>query len=73
VDTVSSSWQDVILINFTTFSTYGRLTLPAGVKADGHVVWNDGNTYDPLQVAPALPLRFSIDPPTIFLPTIQRD
>ena len=71
VSTVSGTWQDAVLVNFTTFSTYARMTLPAGVKATGHVVWNDGSTYDPLQVAPALPLRFSTDPATVFLPTIQ--
>lgn len=69
VSTISTSWQDVVLINFTTNSTYAKMTLPAGVKADGYVVWNGGGTYDPLQVAPTLPLRFSVDPPTLFLPT----
>ena len=73
VSTVSNSWEDAVLINFTTFSTYGRLTLPESVKAEGYVVWNDAGTYDPLQVAPTLPLRFSTDPATIFLPNIQRD
>ena len=71
VSTISSSWQDVVLVNFTTFSTYAKMTLPAGVKADGYVVWNNGNTYDPLQVAPTLPLRFSSDPTTVFLPAVQ--
>ena len=73
VSTVSGSWQDVVLINFTTFSTYARMTLPAGVKAEGFVVWNNSGTYDPLQVAPTLPLRFSIDPPTVFLPTSHKN
>lgn len=73
VSTVSATWQDVVLVNFTTFSTYAKMSLPAGVKADGYVVWNNSSTYDPLQVAPTLPLRFSTDPPTVFLPTIQHD
>jgi hypothetical protein len=71
VSTISSSWQDVVLVNFTTFSTYAKMTLPAGVKADGFVVWNNGSTYDPLQVVPTLPLRFSSDPTTVFLPAVQ--
>ena len=73
VDTASSSWQDAILVNFRTSSAYGKLTLPPGVKADGYVVWNNGTTYDPLQIAPTLPLRFTADPATIFLPTVQGD
>jgi hypothetical protein len=71
VSTISASWQDVVLVNFTTSSTYAKMTLPAGVKADGFVVWNNGSTYDPLQVAPTLPLRFSSDPTTVFLPALQ--
>ncbi len=66
------TWTDPILINFTTSSTYARMTLPAGVKAEGYVAWNGGATYDPLQAVPTLPLRFSTDPLTIFLPTAQK-
>lgn len=73
VDTVANSWQDVVLVNFTTSSTYARMSVPAGVKADGYVVWNDAGTYDPLQVAPTLPLRFSTDPATVFLPTVSEE
>ena len=73
VSTVSWTWQDVVLINFTTASAYAKMTLPAGVKAEGYVVWNNATTYDPLQVAPTLPLRFSTDPSTVFLPSVQHD
>ena len=69
----SATWQDVVLINFRTYSTYARMTLPAGVKATGYVAWNGGSTYDPNQAVPVLPLRFSTDPATVFLPTIQKD
>lgn len=74
-DSVSGigTWNDVVLVNFTTSSTYGRMTLPDGVKADGYVAWNGGGTYDPLDAVPTLPLRFSIDPPTVFLPAAQRN
>lgn len=58
VSTISASWQDTILVNFTTFSAYGRLVLPRGVFAEGYVAWNGGATYDPLDVVPTLPLRF---------------
>ena len=58
VSTISASWQDTILVNFTTFSTYGRVILPRGVFVEGYVAWNGGATYDPLDVVPTLPLRF---------------
>jgi hypothetical protein len=73
VSSVSATWQDVVLVNFTTFSTYGTLELPDGVKAEAYVVWNNGSTYDPLQLAYTLPIRFSTDPATVFLPAVQRD
>ncbi len=73
VSTVSSTWQDVVWINFRTWSTYAKMTLPAGVKAEGYVVWNNASTYNPSQVAPTLPLRFSTDPSTVFLPSVQRN
>jgi len=58
VETISATWQDTILVNFTTFSTYGRIVLPRGVFAEGYVAWNGGATYDPLMEVPTLPLRF---------------
>jgi hypothetical protein len=73
VTTVASSWQDVVLVNFTTSSTYARMSLPEGVKAEAYVVWNDGGSYDPLQVAPTLNIRFSTDPATVFLPAVERN
>ncbi len=60
VTTVSASWADYVLVNFTTFSTYGKLKLPSGVKAEGYVVYNPSGIYDPLTEAQMLPLRFSV-------------
>lgn len=71
VSTVSASWANAILINFTTFSAYAKMTVPTGVKADGFVAWNSTGVYDPLVVSQTLPLRFSTDPATVFLPTLQ--
>ncbi len=68
VSTISATWQDVVWINFRTSSTYGKLELPSDVKAEAYVVWNGGTTYDPLQVVPTLNIRFSSDPPSVFLP-----
>ena len=65
VSTISATWADYILANFTTFSTYAKLTLPNGVKADGYVVYNPSGTYDPLTEAQMLPLRFSAKNPTV--------
>jgi len=73
VSTIAGSWQDVVLVNFRTTSAYARMSIPSGVKAEGYVVWNDGTTYDPLQVAPTLPLRFSTDPATVFLPSVSEE
>lgn len=72
VSTVSWTWQDVVLINFTTASTYGKLELPDRVKAEAYVVWNGGAQYDPLQVVPTLSIRFSSDPPSVFLPLTSK-
>lgn len=70
VSTVSGSWQDTLWINFRTYSTYGRLTLPSGIRAEAYVVWNNGSIYDPLQVAPTLPIRFSVGSWGAYLPTM---
>ena len=72
VSTISATWQNVVFVNFTTSSTYAAMTVPDGVKAEAYVVWNNASTYDPLQIAPTLPIRFSTDPVTLFLPLTQR-
>ena len=72
VSTVSSSWQNAVLVNFTTFSAYAKMTVPAGVMYDGYVAWNTPGVYDPLVDYQALPLRFSTEPATLFMPFIQR-
>ena len=71
VNTVSASWQNTVLVNFTTFSAYAKMTLPAGVKADGYVAWDLTGTYDPLTSTQTVPLRFSTDPASVFLPSLQ--
>jgi hypothetical protein len=59
VDSLSGTWQDVVLVNFTTSSTWARMVLPPGVMAEGYVAWNGANPYDPLAVVPTLELRFA--------------
>ena len=68
VSTVSASWSNYMLVNFTTFSAYARMDLPDGVKVDGYVAWDTTGVYDPLTALQTLPLRFSSDPLTVFLP-----
>jgi hypothetical protein len=71
VNTVSASWANYVLANFTTFSAYAKMTVPTGVHADGYVAWDIAGFYDPLSNTVTLPLRFSTDPATVFLPTVQ--
>ncbi len=59
VNTTAIAWQDAILVDFGTLSSYTMLELPPGVGVDGYVVWNDGPEYDPAVPAHTLPLRFS--------------
>jgi hypothetical protein len=72
VSTVSASWANTILVNFTTFSAYAKMTVPLGVKADGYVAWDVTGVYDPLTNTQTLPLRFSTDPASVFLPSVAR-
>ena len=60
VSTVSASWQNFILVNFTTFSAYAKLILPKGVKVEGYIAYDPSGVYDPLASTPMLPLRFSV-------------
>lgn len=73
ISTVAPSWAGAMVVNFTTHSAYAVMTIPASVKAEGYVAWNNSDNYDPLQPAPVLPLRFSSDPLTIFLPSLPGD
>lgn len=62
-----------IITNFTDFTYFGSLSLPKGVKAEGYTLFNPGTgVIDPRLDQGAIPLRFSTDPNTIFLPSMQR-
>jgi hypothetical protein len=62
-----------ITTNFTDFVYFASLSLPKGVKAEGYVLFNPGTgTVDPRKDQGAIPLRFSTDPATVFLPSINR-
>jgi hypothetical protein len=62
-----------VTTNFTDFTYFASLSLPKGVKAEGYVLFNPGTgTVDPRKDQGAIPLRFSTDPATLFLPSIAR-
>jgi hypothetical protein len=63
-----------IITNFTDFTYFASLSLPKGVKVEGYTVFNPGTgVVDPRTDQGAIPLRFSDDPATLFLPTIQKN
>ncbi len=58
-----------VITNFTDFTYFASLSLPKGVKVEGYYVYNGGTgTVDPRADQGALPIRFSTDPATVFLP-----
>jgi hypothetical protein len=62
-----------IITNFTDFTYFASLSLPKGVKAEGYTVFNPGTgVVDPRADQGAIPLRFSTDPATLFLPAVQK-
>lgn len=61
-----------VITNFTDFTYLASLSLPKGVKAEGYVLFNPGTgVVDPRQDQGAIPLRFSTDPASLFLPLMQ--
>jgi hypothetical protein len=62
-----------IITNFTDFTYFASLSLPKGVKVEGYTLFNPGTgVVDPRADQGAIPLRFSTDPATVFLPTVNR-
>ncbi|MFZ2097386.1 MAG: hypothetical protein WAV05_12185 [Anaerolineales bacterium] len=63
-----------ITTNFTDFVYFASLSLPHGVKAEGYVLYNPGTgTVDPRKDQGAIPLRFSTDPATLFMPSMNNN
>ncbi len=63
-----------IITNFTDFTYFASLSLPKGVKAEGYTLFNPGTgVVDPRADQGAIPLRFSTDPATVFLPITERN
>jgi hypothetical protein len=62
-----------VITNFTDFTYFAMLSLPKGVKVEGYTLFNPGTgVVDPRQDQGAIPLRFSTDPASLFLPVVQR-
>jgi hypothetical protein len=58
-----------VITNFTDFTYFASLSLPKGVKVEGYTLYNPGTgVVNPRQDQGAVPLRFSTDPATLFLP-----
>lgn len=61
-----------VITNFTDFTYFASLSLPRGVKVEGYTLYNPGTgVVDPRADQGAVPLRFSTDPATIFLPSVH--
>jgi hypothetical protein len=68
------SWSgtNFYVANFTDFTTIVSVSLPKGVKVDGYIFFNPGTgTVDPRMDQGAIPLRFSTDPASMYLPSVQ--
>ena len=62
-----------IITNFTDFTYFASLSLPKGVRAEGYILFNPGTgTVDPRADQGAIPIRFSSDPASLFLPAVLR-
>jgi hypothetical protein len=63
-----------VITNFTDFTYFASLSLPKGVKVEGYVLFNPGTgVVDPRTDQGAIPLRFSTDPTTLFLPLTEKN
>jgi hypothetical protein len=61
-----------IITNFTDFTYFASMSLPKGVKAEGYTLFNPGTgTVDPRADQGQIPLRFSTDPASLFMPSVM--
>jgi hypothetical protein len=62
-----------IITNFTDFTYFASLSLPHGVRVEGYYLFNPGTgTVDPRLDQGAIPIRFSTDPATLFMPSVSK-
>jgi hypothetical protein len=63
-----------IITNFTDFTYFASLSLPHGVRAEGYFLYNHSTgTVDPRLDQGAIPIRFSTDPVTLFMPSVSKN
>jgi hypothetical protein len=63
-----------VITNFTDFTYFASLSLPKGVKAEGYTLFNPGTgVVNPRTDQGAIPLRFSTDPASVFMPAVLRN
>ncbi len=68
-----TSWANTIIYNMFDTCEIGLITLPSsGVQVEGYVAWTATDTYNPRDLNPHAPIRFSMDPYTIHMPAITR-
>ncbi len=70
-----TSWATPLpyVISFGDSVYFASLSLLTGVKLDGYTLFNAATgTIDPRADQGAIPLRFSTDPATVFLPGVSR-
>jgi hypothetical protein len=58
VTTISQTWQNVILVNFTGNISHAKITYPSTLKITAYVAWNGASDFDPLVAVPTLPINF---------------
>ena len=67
-----ASWCDTIIYNMFDTCEIGLLTMPDhGVYVAGYVAWTATDTYNPRELNPHAPIRFSTDPYSLFLPMLE--
>jgi hypothetical protein len=56
VTTISQTWQNVILVNFTGNISHAKITYPSTLKITAYVAWNGASDFDPMVAVPTLPI-----------------
>lgn len=67
-----ASWANTVIYNMFDTCEIGLISMPsAGVSVSGYVAWTATDTYNPRELNPHASIRFSTDPYSIFLPSLE--